>query len=417
METGEESWNLTSRRGQEMYSKLNLQDATICGLLILIAPHICGAQEVAPKAVNVSSFGPTLDQVAKDEKIDYVGATPFLLPIASTYSNKDAYRTMASVLGPQSAAGGIALPGSSTGGTGNGSKSPATLGAPKPATETPANARVLDFGTANLPFSTSRADLDPVATNDQYPYRAAGKLFFNVGSQSYTCSASLIKPGLVVTAGHCVADFGKNTLHSGWQFAPGYRDGVAPYGTWTVAQGFVMTSYLNGADSCQEAGVICQDDIAVLALNPQKDSSGKPYYVGQNTGWFSYTWDRSGYTISKITHVTELGYPGCLDNASRMERNDAQGMIDAAHSDNTIIGSLMCEGASGGPWLINFGVQPTLTGADLGRAPSPNQVIGVTSWGSTDDAVKWMGASPFLSTNIVVLVDAACKAYPDVCKD
>jgi hypothetical protein len=77
----------------------------------------------------------------------------------------------------------------------------------------------------------------------------------------------------------------------------------------------------------------------------------------------------------------------------------------------------MCGGSSGGGWLINFGIAPALTGTSLGAAPMQNQIIGVTSWGSTDNAVKWMGASPFLSSNIVVLVNNACKAYPEACTD
>jgi hypothetical protein len=115
--------------------------------------------------------------------------------------------------------------------------------------------------------------------------------------------------------------------------------------------------------------------------------------------------------------VTQLGYPACLDDGGRMERNDSQGTVDVSHTNNTVIGSLMCGGSSGGPWLINFGITPSLTGTSAGFAPIPNQVLGVTSWGSTDTGVKWMGASPFLSTNLVPLVSSACKAYPDACSD
>jgi hypothetical protein len=92
-----------------------------------------------------------------------------------------------------------------------------------------------------------------------------------------------------------------------------------------------------------------------------------------------------------------------------MQRNDAQGTIDSTYSDNTIIDGWMCGGSSGGPWIANFYERP------FGSRPLSNQVIGVTSWGATNDAV--MGASPFLSSNIFALVGTACKAYPDVCKD
>jgi V8-like Glu-specific endopeptidase len=229
------------------------------------------------------------------------------------------------------------------------------LGAPAPQPVQPETSVPLDFGIANLPFSTARADLDPAQTNEQYPYRAAGKLFFRIGSNNYICSASLIKKGLVITAAHCAANFGTRAYYSDWQFVPGYRNGVAPFGIWTVAQAYILTPYFDGSDACQQRGVICQDDVAVLALNPQTDNSGRRYYAGTSAGWFSFGWDKVGFA-QKITHITQIGYPGCLDNAGLMERNDAQGAIDLTYSNNTIAGSLMCGGSSGGPWLINFGV-------------------------------------------------------------
>jgi hypothetical protein len=44
-----------------------------------------------------------------------------------------------------------------------------------------------------------------------------------------------------------------------------------------------------------------------------------------------------------------------------MERNDSQGSISAEFANNTIIGSLMTGGSSGGPYLVNLGVTPTLS--------------------------------------------------------
>lgn len=366
---------------------------------------------------NVVYASPPTNIAGEVVKLDYVNAKPISLPIAAKFSTEDVLKAMTSALAPASAGITLSIPGVSVGGTGSGEKSVQNLGAPAQQPSPAGMKTILDFGTANLPFSTARADLDPAQTNEDYPYRAAGKLFFRIGQDSYICSASLIKAGLVVTAAHCVTKFGSKSYYSDWQFVPGYRDGIAPYGLWTAAQAFVLTPYFDGTDTCAQNGVVCRDDIAVLALNPQKDASGKAYYAGSNAGWFSYGWDRTGFAGQKITHVTQIGYPACLDNGGLMERNDAQGSVDSQFSDNTVIGSLMCGGSSGGPWLINFGMQPKLTGTSSGSAPASNQVIGVTSWGSTDNAVKWMGASPFLSSNIVQLVDTACKAYPNACKD
>src|ERR1700730_7264366 len=100
-----------------------------------------------------------------------------------------------------------------------------------------------------------------------------------------------------------------------------------------------------------------------------------------------------------------------------MERNDSEGVVSGSNSSNTIIGSLMCGGSSGGPWLNNFGIRPTLTGQINGTAFNPNVVVGVTSWGyETNQSVKQQGASPFTSNNITSLVTSACNSPPTACQ-
>src|SRR5262249_9446764 len=159
------------------------------------------------------------------------------------------------------------------------------------------------------PFSTARADGATGATNRIYPFRAAGRLFFNEGSDTFVCSASLIKKGVALTAAHCVATFGTKQFHSNFHFVPGYRNGEAPFGNWTVKTAFVLSSYLNGTDSCSQKGVVCKDDVALLVLNPQHST-----LPGTSTGWYGFAWNGVGFTSNSLTHVTQIGYPVCLDN-------------------------------------------------------------------------------------------------------
>lgn len=273
------------------------------------------------------------------------------------------------------------------------------------------------YGTANLPYSTARADLDPEATNTQWPYRAAGMLFYKkVEDRDFWCSAALIHRGLVVTAAHCVVDYGTKRRFSNWEFIPGYRDGAAPFGTWNALKAYVTEGYADGSTPCDYKGAVCPDDIAILALAPQKDAQNKPFFAGERTGWFAYASGPAPFTASGLVHVTQLGYPYCLDEGRLMQRNDSQGVISPDSRDNTVIGSLMCGGSSGGPWVVNLGIEPALTDTIGGVFPKANVVIGVTSWGSSDNTVKEQGASPFLASNIDFLVKAACKDYPDACK-
>ncbi len=269
------------------------------------------------------------------------------------------------------------------------------------------------FGSAGLPYTTARADLDPTPTNRSWPYRAAGKLFFLDGTATYVCSGSMIDRGLVVTAAHCVASNSKHTLYTGFRFVPGYRETEAPFGEWAVANVYVLTSYVDGKDCI--SGVVCKDDVAVLALVPQK-VDGKDRYAGDSTGWFGYAAGPAPYTSVGLTQVTQLGYPLCLNNGEFMQRNDAQGAISTGNKDNTVYGSLMCGGSSGGPVIANFGIKSDTTGTVDGKFAQPNVVIGVTSWGYTGPQIKQQGASPFLASNVSVLVKAACKENPSACK-
>ncbi len=378
-------------------------------LYAALVPFVAGvgvqAQDVVKSANGVTS----IRKAPYRATTDFAHAQPMPLPQA-TMSEDAIHGLLESVQTEHVNPGGS---GFVPGNQGTGSRTefePVTLGVSEELESEAVQPRPEDFGTSNLPFTTVRADLFGLDTNANYPYRATGKLYFNITSTGYLwCTASMIKPGVVVTAGHCVAEFGKKTFHSGWEFMPGYSNGTAPYGTWTVAEAYVLTSYFNGTDSCAQSGVVCEDDVAVLVLNPQKGA-----YVGNTVGWFGY-WYGGGFTSGGLAQITQLGYPGGLDSAHYMERTDSQGYTSSSNSNNHIIGSNENEGSSGGPWVENFGLPAALTGETNGSFPQSNVIVGVTSWGSTSLNPKNDGASPFTSGNIQALLNAACGAVPGAC--
>lgn len=263
-----------------------------------------------------------------------------------------------------------------------------------------------EFGSSGQPYTTSRVNAAP--------HRRAGKLFFKIDGNTFVCTASLIKPGIIVTAAHCVASFGARRYHSDWTYIPAYADGAAPFGKWSTTSARVLASYFNGTDSCAVAGVVCKDDVAVLTAKPK---AGK--YPGAQTGFFGFATGGYSYSAGQVL-ISQLGYPVALDNGSRMERTDSQGSVTtAAFSKNTIIGSLQTGGSSGGPWVANLGNPPKLTsGTEFATDAMHNIVVGVTSWGYTDTSSsgrKQQGASPFTAANIKTLVDAACAETPAAC--
>ena len=382
--------------------------ATAAGLSMGIAPAIAQT-DTAPPAGVLAIPGSS----GARAKVDFVTAKVKPLPMNRSFSREAFKKEVVTALDGDGSLDDTVL--ISRASTGDGKRAPGKPNVGKALAVGNARFEREDSGRANLPFSTARADLAPAPTNTEWPYRAAGKLFFKEGSASYVCSASLIDRGLVVTAAHCVADYGKNKIYSDWKFIPGYRNGAAPFGVWTAAKAYVLAGYPAGTAPCDD-GVVCRDDIAILVLATQKNATdNKPFFAGDRTGWFSYAQGRAPFTKNGLTHITQIGYPVCLDNGNLMQRNDAQGAISASNRDNTVFGSLMCGGSSGGPWLANFGVRPDLTDTIEGSFGKPNVVIGVTSWGASDKTVKQQGASPFLVGNIDFLVKAACKDFPDAC--
>ncbi|WP_442755654.1 trypsin-like serine peptidase [Methylocystis sp. JAN1] len=368
----------------------------------------CFLTTVTPASAQVVTNGKiTMFQMKVDAnasgRLDYQNAIPFPTPQSNVR--------------PQLAPGvqGVGVtPGSSKGSEGTGETRPVQL-IPALTPEqllakqlkTPAPQ---EYGTLNHPFTTSRSNAYYNTTTQYYPFRAAGKLFFLIGNSTYVCSASLIKPGVIVTAAHCVANYGANQFYSGWQFVPAYNNGQAPYGTWNGKTAVILTAYYNGSDNCAVSGVVCPDDVAVMDL--YTPGGAMP---GTTTGWFGYGWDGYGF-VNGLTQITQLGYPVALDNGVFQERTDSYGYRDSSLSNNTVIGSLQTGGSSGGPWLVNLGTPPVITGAtSFGAAASHNIVVGVTSWGYTDPQYKEQGAAPFTSGNISVLVNYICGISPGKC--
>lgn len=351
--------------------------------------------------------------------VDYQNAKPMPLPTVDK-APPDIFEEDSFVEYP-------GAPGSEPGFKGTGKMTPEIWAPalPLPGVSGDAAVEPSEYGTSKHPFNTSRVDVlgTSNAVSKLYPFRATGKLYFTTPDGTFVCSASLIKKGIIVTAAHCVANFGHSQFYSNWQYVPALWGVTRPYGTWTTVARYIKTAYYNGTDICAPGatGVVCRNDVAILVATPQ---SG--VYPGTSTGYYSYGYNGAGFvtpaTGPKITLINQLGYPVSHDSGLKMQRTDSQGFFSTTMANNTVWGSRQTGGSSGGPELVNLGARATLGGGvTLGSAATLNMVVGVTSWGYTDQTIKQQGASPFLSTNIGPstvagnLVSAACTAYPAAC--
>jgi|GEM_PF-1174672 hypothetical protein len=279
------------------------------------------------------------------------------------------------------------------------------------------------YGTNRHPYDTSRVAnisigaksgvLDNHPTSGR-PYSTAGKLWMGFGAGSgynFICSASLIGRGLLVTAAHCISRYGQGAESFAQRiaFVPAANSNSVggltggPYGTWVFDLALVPTAYLNGTDSCWASapGVVCANDIAVILLRPR--SGVLPF--GPIKGFFGYGWNGYSYTPgpalitnATVAQITQLGYPGAIDQGAKMIRNDSMGVFYQPQANvlNQVIGSAMTGGSSGGPWLVNFGRGAVYgAGSSFGSAAARNIVVGTTSWGYVSLDPKQQGASWF----------------------
>ncbi|WGZ95038.1 MAG: trypsin-like serine protease [Candidatus Thiothrix putei] len=256
------------------------------------------------------------------------------------------------------------------------------------------------FGSFGVPYTSARVSHKPTTVvahstanylSATYPYSAIGKLTFTNPSSGlmHQCSASLIRSGVIVTAAHCIQNFGSgNNTFTNFRFTPATYNGSVPYGTWDIGSYVRPASWANGTDV--GTGAARDNDLAVLIVKKNTSNQFIKDVVGGALayGWNNYSFVSSSRTGNLSTAaISTLGYPALLDSGRIMQRTDGPAYLTTLSGAGQIYsGSDLTGGSSGGPWIANFGYQDPArgTGAVAGTAALRNVVVGVTSWGSAD---------------------------------
>ena len=300
------------------------------------------------------------------------------------------------------------------------------------------------FGSlGGLPFTTrvvaQRPNSNNGAPGNAAPYRQTGKLFMRFGEGFFVCSASVIRPGLVLTAAHCVHRFGQGNVGFADEvfFEPARHNDSLPFGVWTAQSIIIPGVYFNGTDRCLPGaiGIVCENDIAILVMNSRINEEGVEEEIGAVVGRYGLYQNDRGYTPlggdgDLAAHLTQLSYPQGGYTGVRMIQNESVAIQDAplaldpgSDFNQVVIGSNMTGGSSGGPWMHNFGKSDGFQGVPA-VDEDRNRVAAVTSWGFIDDSIKIQGASRFGNntafpeggpTNIRTLINFGCSFGPSKC--
>jgi V8-like Glu-specific endopeptidase len=229
---------------------------------------------------------------------------------------------------------------------------------------------------------------------NEMPYARTGKLFFTDADLNYSCSASIVRRRVVVTAAHCIYNTTANRFHSNFLFAPAYNANLAtqPYGVWDWETVWAPNGWINGSETFPN-----QYDFGFIETRDFDTT-----VIGEYLGFF-------GWITNKVAgnSITQLGYSSNLDSGRRMIQNSSEARA-ASGGFAGVIGTGLHKGSSGGPWVQNFGrVAP---GQVIVGGGSTNQITAVTSYGPKNNISPqyYSGATIFNSTFSSILNNTVC---------
>lgn len=189
-------------------------------------------------------------------------------------------------------------------------------------------------------------------------YRAAGKVYFEMGGSGYVCSGAVVEDhrsdySLILTAAHCAFDESRGEFAANWLFIPQfdsnptYTCASTAYGCWTAGALVVHRGYASAGGFNTQATL---HDYAVAVVGPGGKSGGQ--LLESAVGAFAIRF--SGVPGGALTYA--FGYPA----EGRFAGSDlvySSGPVGSDPYNSNLTYRLKSDlngGSSGGPWLTDF---------------------------------------------------------------
>ena len=233
----------------------------------------------------------------------------------------------------------------------------------------PAGTKSRKMNTTSILGSDTRTE---VLTANWVPARQSGLLTFSGG----WCTAALIGPRHILTAGHCVHQGNGGSWYGGFRFYPGRtRLSTTPYTSYGWSSISTYTGWTQNGDY--------DWDIALITL-----SSATTF------GWLSFGWSSS---ISTSWYINHKGYPQDKSYGSMWSSDgyicDVDDHVLWTDTTDTV------GGQSGGPWYRYVSSNPVVYAAHSGSYSwwffgwnTQNRHTRITS-GVFNDLCSWIADS------------------------
>jgi V8-like Glu-specific endopeptidase len=252
------------------------------------------------------------------------------------------------------------------------------------------------LAAGQYPYAYSRYDVASslyTGSGRKFPYTAVGKLFFTLFGTNYVCSASVIRPHLLLTARHCIFDYASQKWATNVVFYPGYYQGSnsALGGAWYAR---ALITYTTGASGWEY-------DIGFIQTFNQKRTGCKATSTNrQIESYTGYLGHKYGGSYSN-RQFDDLGYPQAYPFTGKVmvQCSAGTGLVNSRGVANTVeIGCDQSGGCSGGPWLNGFA--PGVASSTKNQATSVNSF----RW---SDRPKAINGPQFMTKNFYNLLTKA----------
>lgn len=200
-----------------------------------------------------------------------------------------------------------------------------------------------DAVTTPRPGASAKVDgaVPTVPSTQADIHTMSGRVFFvDDHGENHSCSGSTVNSNgkrLVFTAGHCVHGGGSGRGWfdvNRWVFVPAYHAG-SPYGTWSAYQQWSKNGWTNSGNRAY--------DVAAVVMQPKNGVRIVDAVGGQGIEW--------GYGYGRFIYM--FGYPADPPfNGSQLYFCNGTTRNEGGFPT---LDCNMTGGASGGPWLDNYG--------------------------------------------------------------